>query len=348
MGRGSLAGHRLVWPKMLPAHGRRATLSTHLTPVSSYRCLYDGLVIAAFRLARGAAVLGISCGAVLPVDAQTRSQDGEAPIVEVWGGLSGTVTAPSGTLASSYSPPLVANGDFTSSSSLTLSFDASRAAGLQLGVNIFPAAHAGFQILFDRTSASVAGGSSPYVVDLQYISRPPPNNEPIPVTIHTSMALPETSGTLEQDIWGFDGIARAGAPGRVGATFSGGLSLHRLSGTIQPLGYTEFRLGGHSVLFSDEYHLAASLEPTWAFGFNIGGDVDVPLGGRAAFMAGARFFGARAASVPVRLTSVVNLDQVIIQHTVDEIARRLAPKPASITPSSLRFLVGVKVGLAGR
>jgi hypothetical protein len=43
--------------------------------------------------------------------------------------------------------------------------------------------------------------------------------------------------------------------------------------TLQPLAFTTYRLGGRSVLFEDDYLLAASLEPTNAVGFNAGGDV---------------------------------------------------------------------------
>ena len=65
-----------------------------------------------------------------------------------------------------------------------------------------------------------------------------------------------------------------GTSSRVDATLSGGMSLQRLSGTVQPLGFTQYNLGRHSVLFENEYRLAMSLDPTSAVGFNLGGDLN--------------------------------------------------------------------------
>lgn len=295
---------------------------------------------------RGAIVLA-SVVAGTPVQAQSRSGTEQAPLVELWAALGSAVTSASGDLPSSYSPLLVGSSGFTGTGRQTLSFQGDHSIGVQAGINVFPAPHAGVQILFDRLPATLSGANTPYDVSLTYISRQPPNDEPILVSIHTTTPWPDTSGSLTQVALGFNGVVRGGRIDRVSATASGGLSYYRLSGTVQPLGYTEFRLGGHSVLFSDEYHLSASLEPTHVLGLNAGADVNIAAGRHAAIVLGYRYLGGPTTDVAVRPAGVINADQVIVQHTVEEISPRLTVGPARVKVSGTRFVIGVKLRFAG-
>ena len=153
--------------------------------------------------------------------------------------------------------------------------------GFEAGANLFLSPHAGIQFLFHRDSSDISGVNTPYDTALQYTSRPPPDNLPIPVTIHQSSPWPDTTGSLTRTDASLNGIVRMGS-GKVSATMSGGLTFERVGGTLQPLAFTTYRLGGHSVLFEDDFLLAASLEPTNAVGFNAGGDVSVRFTGRRA------------------------------------------------------------------
>jgi hypothetical protein len=141
----------------------------------------------------------------------------------------------------------------------------------------------------------------------------------------------------------WNSVARVGPADRLNATISGGLSYYRLSGTAQPLGYTTFRLGGHSVLFSDEYHLVISIEPTAVLGFNAGGEINVPLGRRGAVVIGYRYLGGPTKDVPVRVSSILNADQVANEETTANVEARLAPAPARVGVSGSRLLIGLKV-----
>jgi len=60
-----------------------------------------------------------------------------AQSVEVWGGLSGMVIAPSGAVDSAYSPPMLFATDYTSSAGQILTLDGAGALGFQGGVNVF-------------------------------------------------------------------------------------------------------------------------------------------------------------------------------------------------------------------
>jgi len=251
--------------------------------------------------------------------------------------------APAGQLTASYSPPLLFAIDYTSHGGQTLALDAGRGVGFEAGVNFFATPHLGLQILANRASMDLAGANGPYALQMTYVSIQPPFVVPQTFNLQVSIPWPDTSGSLTQLTVAVNPVVRLGQADRVNATVSGGLSYYRLSGTAQSLGYTEFRLGGHSVLFSDEYHLAVSLEPANVIGFNAGGEVNVPLGRRAAIVVGYRYLGGPTADVPVRLSTILNADQVIIQETTASIAERLSPAPARVGVSGSRLLFGVKV-----
>ena len=276
-------------------------------------------------------------------DAQTTADASPPMRFELWGGGSTAIGAPVGELVSSYSPPLLFAGDFTSRSGQTLALDARRAIGFETGANLFLTSHLGFQILVNRAAMDLGGTNGPYALELTYLSRQPPDSQPQTFTIQQSTPWPDTSGSLTQLTIAVNPVARLGRPDKLNVTVSGGLSYYRLKGTAQPLGYTTFRLGGHSVLFSDEYHLAVSLEPASVVGFNAGGDVNRPLSRHVAMVVGYRYLGGSAPDVVVRLSTIVNAEQVINQETAANIAARLAPGPARVSVSGSRLLFGVKV-----
>ncbi len=265
-----------------------------------------------------------------------------APRFEVWGGLSAMVSGPSGDLTSSYSPPLLLDGTFTSHGGQTLTFDSESAVGFEAGTNVFLSPHAGVQFVFDRHAPALAGVNSPSDLALQYTSRLPPDNIPRLVEIQRSTPWPDTNGSMTQTAVSVNGVVRTGLRGRVGLTASGGLAFSRLSGTVQPLGFTAYHLGGHSVLFEDDALLAVSLEPTAAIGYNAGGDINIGIHEGLAVMVGYRYRGGPTVDVPVRVTTVLNADQIAFQQTIGDITERLALAPARVSTSSSRIVIGLK------
>ena len=265
-----------------------------------------------------------------------------APRAEVWAAVTGVVMGPAGSLVSSYSPPLLFDGDFTSRGGQTLRAETGAAVGLTGGVNVFPTRRVGIQLLFDRASFAVSGTNTAYTVALRYVSRPPPDNVPQIVNVDQSVAWPDTSGSLTQMALAFNAVVRIGRADRLSATISGGPAFYRLSGELQPLGFTTFRLGGHSVLFQDSARLALSLEPAHAAGFDIGGEVSLAAGRHTAFIAGYRYFGGPDANVAVSPTSVLNGDEVIFEQSMADISSRLGPTPLRLSVSSSRVFFGVR------
>ena len=290
---------------------------------------------------------GWLCGLGMLVGAADATAQGDgAPQsarVEVWGAVTGAISGPTGSLVTSYSPPLLADGDFTSTGGQRFNADTGATVGLTAGVNVFPAGRVGLQILFDRASFDVTGTNGAYSVALQYVSRPPPDNVPQAVNTDQSVPWPDTSGSLTQMALAFNAVVRIARTDRVGAAISGGPAYRRLSGDVQPLGYTTFRLGGHSVLFQDVHRLALSLGPAHAFGFNAGAEVDVAMGRHTAIVFGYRYFGGPDADVEVSPKTVLNTDELAFEQSPAEISSRLALNPMTMSVSGSRVFVGIKV-----
>jgi hypothetical protein len=270
-------------------------------------------------------------------------QNAAPPVVEVWGAAGGVMTGPSVAVTTSYSPPLLFGGDFTSRGGQTLAADTQSTFGLSGGINIFPVIRFGLQVLVERTSYDLAATNTPYVIALQYISRPPPSGEPQQTTLNQSNAWPDTSGSMTEWAVAFNAAARLGRPDRVGLILSGGPTYYRLSGELQPIGFTTFQLGGHSVLFQDDYRLAASLEPSSALGFDAGIELNAALGPHAAFVTGYRYFGGPALDARVQPTDILNARELIQPEAIAEIAVRLGPPAARVSMGSSRLFVGLKL-----
>jgi len=289
------------------------------------------------RIAASLFAIGLSVSWAVDAAAQTPAA------VEVWGAFSGVVDTPASTLVSSYAPLLVNGTAVTSSAGQALTLAGRRGAGLQGGINLFPSRHLGLQVLVDRAKVDLSGANGPYSVALQYVSAQPPDYVPRVFNTQSSTPWPDTAGSLTQWAACFNAVARTTAAGRLSASVSGGLGWYRRSGSAQSLGYTEYHMGGHSVLFSDETHVAFALEPTNSLGFNAGGDVNIALARRAAIMVGYRYLGARTIEMPVRLTAITNADQVVFSTTLEDIARQMQVAPVRLRASSSRVVIGLKI-----
>ncbi len=265
------------------------------------------------------------------------------PAVEVWGAFAGVLQAPSGTLVSSYSPPLASGTVVSSSAGQTLTLRGDHGPGLEGAIGWFPSRFVGVQVLVDRSSVALSGANGSYDGTLVYISQPPPDYVPQQVTTGFSTPWPDSTGSATQ--WGtyVNAVARTATAGRVSASVSGGIGWDRLSGHAEPLGYTEYRLGGHSVLFSDQKQLAFALGPANHAGFDVGGDVGIAVSPRVSVIVGFRRFEVGTEDVAVRLTGITNPDQVLFDTPLDEIAQQLHAAPARVAASGSRFIIGLKI-----
>ena len=163
------------------------------------------------------------------------------------------------------------------------------------------------------------------------------------IHLRQTVPWPDVTGSFGDLNVSVNAVARAGRADRLSATASGGLTLHRLTGTLQPIAFTSFHLGGHSVLFEDDYRLMMALEPTISFGINVGGDVNIALGSHAALMAGYRYFGVSSVQSAAHPRAVINADQIVLEQPLTDVAARLGATLVSVSPSHSQIVVGVKV-----
>lgn len=263
--------------------------------------------------------------------------------VELWGAFSAVLDAPAGTLGSSFTPPLFSGTAISSYGNQILTINGNNGPGWQAGVNFFPSRHLGLQVLVDRGKADVSGVNGNYTVELTYVYQDPFSLAKRIFTTGGSVPWPDTTGTLKQLTVGFNAVARTDPARRVSASVSGGLSWYRITGDAQPLGYTEYHMGGHSTLFSSDMKLAIGLGPTDSAGYNIGGDVSIALGPHAAILLGYRYLGGKSVDVAVTPIAVVNAAETPLVPTPQEIAQRMQPAPVHLRVSSSRLVAGLKV-----
>jgi len=222
------------------------------------------------------------------------------------------------------------------------SLDAARGPGIEAGLAFFPSRHFGLQVLGSYSRSDLGGANGSYDVHLVYTAIQPPGFEPREFSLDDSVEWPDTVGMLRRLTLGGGASARFGT-GRWQARLFAGLVYQRVGGEAESLGYTAFNLGGHSVVFSNESHLAFALEDTGALAVHLGAQAELGLGARAAALLGVRYLGGRDLEVPVRLERIVNLEQLLRVEPVGDIQATLHPAPARISPRTFELVVGLKL-----
>jgi hypothetical protein len=243
-----------------------------------------------------------------------------------------------------YSPPFEP-GPAVSSAFHKLQFQTVRAKGKPIFLGIFPTEKLGIEISYFHLSSPWEGQSSDYEVSLQYISRPPPWYEPVEVTVNWKSSWPPPHGYLDLKILNLNPAIRLSLNHRWEVGLSAGLSSFFLKGELGPLAFTRFWLGGHSVLFSEEYKLLARFIPNHRRGWNAGLSFSgCLLKGLSLFFYG-RYF--RSAEIPLQLEAV-GYDENYQPPGVEPLARMipyLALRPVVFRPSLLSLSLGLKLSL---
>jgi hypothetical protein len=255
----------------------------------------------------------------------------------------GVASAGGGRIATDYEPPLLFGLEGVSRATQTVAVDRALAPLVEGGAQWFPTRHLGLEVWVSRDRAEEFAPSSPYDRTLTYISRPPPDHLPRQFTYEQRTDWPPVRVALRRWTAGLNVAVRPVASTRVAWFISGGLSRIRVSGDVQPLGFTAFVLGGHSVLFPNEYLLNTRLEPEWAWRANAGTVMDVRLAEHLALTMGARGVFGDDLRPSLRVTGADLSLAGFEPPPVEEISERLSASTVSISTTSLRALVGLKV-----
>jgi hypothetical protein len=290
-------------------------------------------------------LLCLACSAgtlcVGPLHAQSPPASGSPPAgqVEVWGGFHTEFGGGSGEIESRYAPQVAFAPGAESSAGQTLALDAGTGLGVEVGANLFPARSLGLQVFVSGTGADIAGVNSPYTVQLRYVSRPPPDYQAVPVDLSQSVAWPDTTGTLRQLTVGVGPVARWRRP-PLTVVAGGGLAWTRVSGEAESLGFTTYRLGGHSVLFADEFRLRLAFEPAWTVGGYLGGTLGVDLGRHLAITAGLRMLIAGDAEAVARIDTVSSSTGAATAPSPREVEAIMALDPVTLSPRRVALTIG--------
>jgi hypothetical protein len=248
-----------------------------------------------------------------------------------------------GRLETDYEPPLLFGLEGVSRARQTIEVDRALAPLVEAGAQWFPTRHVGLEVWVSRERADEFATSSSYDRTLTYVSRPPPDNLPREVTYEQRSEWPPVPVALRRWTAGFNLAVRPIASTRVAWAISGGLSRVRVSGDVEPLGFTAFVLGGRSVLFPNEYLLNTRIEPAWAWRANAGTTLDVRLAEHLALTMGARAIFGGDLRPSLRVTGVDLSLAGFEPPPVEEISERLSSSSIEISTSSLRVLAGLKV-----
>ncbi|MBI1873161.1 MAG: hypothetical protein HYS05_04625, partial [Acidobacteria bacterium] len=200
---------------------------------------------------------------LLATRAAAQPSPGSSPerTFQPWVVFSANAPASGGLLTSTYSPPFD-TGAFQSTASQTLTLDPATARGFEAGADYFVTPGVGVRALVSYSRAAFSGENGPYAVTLLYTSMQPPDFVPRQFLYQRETPWPATEGAFRQLNISVGGVGRWHSTRGFGATAYAGLGYLRMSGETQSIAYTSFHLGGHSVLFPEEYRLSASLGPS--------------------------------------------------------------------------------------
>lgn len=249
-----------------------------------------------------------------------------APRVEVWAaGLWSPTTT--GSAQSNYAPQM-AYGVSTGTASLTLKVDSSAAFGFDAGTRVFLTRHVGFEVGGGRTWSTLSGVNGPYSVAIDYVSRQPPDYQPRDVHYERDLTWGDTRGDRRvTTLLAGPAVRWTRGAGRVRGTVSGGLSLQRFDGAVRSLGYTVFRLGGHSTFFYSQHRVEVEPEPNkWFAGPYLATDVRLRLAARVGVVGGMRVHLADAPlSSRVRVVRLVDPNEDVFIPELPDVTGALEP-----------------------
>lgn len=290
-------------------------------------------------LVRASATLVVLAGLLDPGLAAAQP----SPRVEVWGAVSFASSPEAGEVRSDYRPEAVSFTSTSSRGQQVLVLESEGRVGFEAGLQAFFSRHLGARITVAVAEGDLSGPNAPYAIELDYVARFPPSYTPTPSTYRRSFDWPATTGTLQHVTTMVGPVVRSdpGRPVEVQATVA--LAIVRTSGEVAPLGFTRFRLGGHSTLFYDDFRLTLALEPATRVGLGLGGDVAVGLGTHVALVAGARFVAVGEAKSALRVVSVDRALSGFDPPPAADIEARLALNPARVPGRHWQGVAGLRV-----
>lgn len=253
--------------------------------------------------------------------------------VEVWGAWAFAFPTSDGLLQSEYEP-LLRNGGSVIASVTTqaLTVGTESGGGIHAGVNVFVTGRLGIQVAFTRSSADVSGSPGEYSDFIRYVSLPPPDYKPVENFYDNTSPAPPAGGRLVYQSLAVGGVLRwRAAQGRVGGTLAGGMTFDRHSGEVENVIYTQFILGGHSVLFP--VHHRVVMELTGDRGDvapYVAADFHVTISPRVALLVGARGTLAPQVTLTTRPARLVDPNEATWTPEIADVQTVMGNQPLQL------------------
>lgn len=243
---------------------------------------------------------------------------------------------------SQYAPPFMPP-PYTSIASQDLVLDAERASGTSIDIAVFVTKKWGVLFRMDWTTTALSGLNQPYTFSLDYVSTYPSHMPPRNVHYARSHDWPATSGDLKYISFSLDALTRFRIIQILTLELSGGLTYFSLKGEASRLGFSDFWLGGHDVLFSSHYKLKFSFGPQGTLGGNLGLGIETSVIPPLFLFAGVHMFFAPKIRIMPTLDKILNPEEILLRRTLSEIESFLNLQPLELNPGRVQLQFGIRL-----
>lgn len=216
--------------------------------------------------------------------------------------------------------------------------------GFSTGLSLFLSDDLGLKLGLNYARNLLSGENSPYQVHLQYISRQPPDYTPHQVISDQSIEWVPTRGSVKSLSLALNLQYVLFDSRRFSACLSAGGGIFRVWGDFSPLGYSEYWLGGHGVLFSQQYLVRLAIPSSYRASLNADLELGLRISERITFAAKLAYFFCGSVSFSPAIDNVLyyySLDKVD-EDTLSRIKSRMTLNALRIKPSFLALNLGIK------
>lgn len=197
----------------------------------------------------------------------------------------------------------------------------------------------GLQLLGVFHKTLLHGTDNSYYSYLEYTAYLYPDFNPTLVTREYDEIWPDTEGSLKQTTFCLNLVTRFYLGPAVSFDLSGGPGLFAFNGDLSSLGYTIYK-PRHSWFDYYPDKVTFSIKG-FKLGFNIGGELNVPLLRSVSLFLTLRYFYCPSSSTEINLEKIEFL--ISGNSTIDEVESIMNPRPLKINPSFLILNAGFKL-----
>lgn len=229
----------------------------------------------------------------------------------------------------------------------TLNIDRKWGEGIQGGLSYFITDRLGLKFSLNYSRHKLGGMNTPYEIQMKYTTRMPPNYNEIEITYNRSDEWMATEGRLESLAFSLNAQFRFPLSRIATGMVSVGPGIFCAFGLFSALGYSEFWLGGHGVLFSDTSLLMMNLPAAWKTCLNADCEISFHLSKLVSLAARVAYIATGSMSIVPSIDRIFTYDS---RHEVDtetyvNIKNYLNFKPFELNPSAVSLSLGLRLQL---